>query len=347
MITTVLFFFFAQALAIENTDVVTFDNGDRLTGEIKSLERGRLRFKTDATGIISIEWDDVAFLKSDRNLQVETAEGIRHLGHLSATAVGKRIVVETGSGPVDLDLDNVILMAPIEERGLDRIDGDISAGLNFAKAEEVAYTNLSVELNYRTESRIMTLDYDSQVTDTGEDDVKPSQDLSLDLEYNRLLPNRWLAGGMVSFERNDEQGLDLRSSVGVGGGRYLLQSNDASVLLSGGLLLSREERTEEPLLPDLDDDTVVEDYVEAFVELRWDWFRFDTPELDLTTTLQVIPNITESGEYRSELEVKLKWEIIEDFFWSLSLTETYDSKVLETEGEKNDYSIITAIGYDF
>ena len=48
-----------DAIAANKTDVVTFVNGDRLTGEVKSLERGRLRFKTDATDTISIEWDNV------------------------------------------------------------------------------------------------------------------------------------------------------------------------------------------------------------------------------------------------------------------------------------------------
>ena len=68
--------------ASANTDVVVFDNGDRLTGEIKSLERGRLRFKTEATDTISIEWDNVAFLSSDQNIQIETYEGRRYLGRL-------------------------------------------------------------------------------------------------------------------------------------------------------------------------------------------------------------------------------------------------------------------------
>lgn len=111
------------AFAADQTDIVIFVNGDRLTGEFKSLERGRLQFKTAATDTISIEWDDVAFLKSDQNIQVETEEGDRYLGHLSASTREKRIIVETGSGPIDLEIARVILMTPIEERGVDRIDG--------------------------------------------------------------------------------------------------------------------------------------------------------------------------------------------------------------------------------
>ncbi len=41
-------------IAYADTDVVIFKNGDHLTGEVKSLERGRLRFKTEATDTISI-----------------------------------------------------------------------------------------------------------------------------------------------------------------------------------------------------------------------------------------------------------------------------------------------------
>jgi hypothetical protein len=229
-------------------------------------------------------------------------------------------------------------MTPIEERGLDRFDADVSAGYNFAKADEVTSTNFSADLNYRTEARIFSLDLDSLFTDSSTNE--PSQDLSLGLNYTRLLTGRWLIGGVVSFERNDELGLDLRTSVGGGGGRILRQSNNSSLSLIGGLLLSREK---------VDADVDDENFLEAFATLTWDWFRYDTPELDLKTTLQIYPNLTDTGEYRGEFEIELKWEIIEDLFWSLSIVETYDSKVDESagEGEKNDYSIITSVGWDF
>ena len=341
---TLVFLFAFDASA--NTDVVIFDNGDRLTGEVKSLERGKLRFKTDATGTISIEWDDVAFLTSDQNLQTETQDGVRYLGHLLETREPGQLVVQTESGSVALDLGSVVLMAPIEERGLDRFDGEVSAGINFAKAEQVSTSNLSVDLSYRTESRVIAVDFDSLVTDSGDDEQKPSQNASLDLAYNRLLPERWVAGGIMDFQRNEEQGLDLRSSIGAGVGRFLRQTNNSVVLLSGGLLLTREQRTEADIVLSTEN-TVDDDVVEASIKLQWDWFRYDSPELDLVTTLQLIPNLSETGEYRGEFEIKFKWEIVEDLFWSLSLKDSYDSKVLASDGDKNDYSLITSVGWEF
>jgi len=341
------------AIAADKTDILVFVNGDHLTGELKSLERGRLRFNTDATGTISIEWDDVAFLKSDQNIQVETQNGARYLGHLSAATDEKRLIVEMSSGPAVLENKHVILMTPIEDLRRNRIDGDVSAGYTFAKAKNVKTTNLSFDLNYRTESRIWALDYDTLVTDSSEDegeddDEGASEDLSLALEYTRLLPDRWLVGGIVRFERNDELGLDRRSSIGASGGRILHQSDNSSLSLIGGLFLSREDT----IVSDIalqNEEHLIEDYLEASVNLTWDWFRYDTPELDLKTTLQIYPNLTDTGQYRGEFEIELKWEIIEDLFWSLSIVETYDSKVDESagEGEKNDYSIITSVGWDF
>jgi len=265
------------AIAADATDIVIFVNGDRLTGEFKSLQRGRLRFKTAATDTISIEWDNVALLKSDQNIQVETANGARYLGHLSAATEEKRLVVEMSSGPVILENQHVIRMTPIEGLRWDRVDGDVSAGYTFAKAKKVKTTNLSFDLNYRTESRIWALDLDTLVTDSSEDDDEDddegaSENSSLALEYQRLLRNRWLAGGIVRFERNDELGLDLRSSIGAVGGRILSQSDNSSLSLTGGLFVSREDTVtvvsdiSQPIEDGVEDSVeehVIEDYLEV------------------------------------------------------------------------------------
>jgi hypothetical protein len=55
----------ATAWSQPKTDVVTLFNGDRITGEIVSLDRGRLEFKTDDAGTLEIEWDNVARLTAD------------------------------------------------------------------------------------------------------------------------------------------------------------------------------------------------------------------------------------------------------------------------------------------
>ena len=322
--------------AAAKTDIVIFANGDRLTGEVKSLERGKLRFKTAATDTISIEWDDVASLISNQNIQVETEGGRRYLGRLVANVQGGQVVLKTESGLITLDAERIVFMNPIEKKGFDRFDGDITVGFNFAKASEVKQAQFGLDLEARSETRVFGLDISSVTSDS--EDNESSQRHSLDLGYTRLLPNRWFLGAVVRLDRNDELALDLRTSVGASGGRYVRQTNTSTLSLVGGLQLSREN-----VAGDLED----EDTVEAVATLAWDWFRYDTPELDFSTKLEVIPNLTDTGRVRAEFDVGMKWEMIEDLFWELEFYDSFDSDPIVQGAEKNDYGVITSLGWAF
>jgi hypothetical protein len=78
-----------------------------------------------------------------------------------------------------------------------------------------------------------------------------------------------------------------------------------------------------------------------------DWFRYDTPELDWSTNLELIPSLTESGRVRVELDTKLKWEIIGDLFWQLEFYVSYDSQPQSDTGSNNDHGVITSVSYEF
>ncbi len=165
-------------IANAKTDVVDFKNGDRLTGEVKSLERGHMRFKTDATDTISIEWDEVAYLSSNQNIQVETILGTRYLGHLIRSEENSNIVVMTDEGPIKLNNIQLVKMMPIEDKGLSRLDGDVTFGYNFAKADETTQMNLGVDVEMRSEIRIFSLKLDTSVTDSSSNEANQAKALT-------------------------------------------------------------------------------------------------------------------------------------------------------------------------
>ena len=324
------------APAIANTDRVIFTNGDRLTGEVKSLERGLLRFKTDAAGTIRIEWDDVAYVTSDQNIQVETQEGLRFLGHLGQPSDEFTVSIETQSGTFELDARRVVAMTPIKETVTGRFDGDVSAGYDFTKATEQTQLNFALNMDYRTELRIFSLSADGLVSDGGTTDA--SQRHNLDFTYRRLRPNRWIYSGIVKLSRNDQLGIDLRTSAGAGIGRIIQQTNSTNLLLEGGLIRNREN---------VSGGLESENNWEAFASLRWDWFRYDLPELDLSSSLVVFPNLTDSGRVRSEFNINFRWEFIDDFFWSLRYWSSRDNRPTDPEASTIDYGINTSLGWDF
>ena len=49
--------------AHSRTDIVTLYNGDKITGEFKSMYGGIAELSTDALGTVKIEWNHIAHLQ--------------------------------------------------------------------------------------------------------------------------------------------------------------------------------------------------------------------------------------------------------------------------------------------
>lgn len=323
--------------AAPKTDIVIFDNGDKLTGEVRSLKRGRLALNTDATGTINIEWDKIAQIVSDQHIQIEMSSGALYFGQLIESPEANRIVVMTNDGPQMLDSSRVILMDPIEETAIEALNVDVSVGYNFAKANSNKQVNFGIDADYRTQLRIYSFKASTNITDSSNQDANERQNLTV--QYTRLWGDRWNTNGTLTFDKNDELGLILRSSLGASGGRFLIQSNSMLLRLDAGLQFSREN-----LKAEVDD----KDSIEATLTASYDWFRFDNPELDWSTTMQLIPSITESDRVRAEFDTALKWEIIGDLNWGLTFWTSYDSK--PQSGAANatvDYGWNTNLVYEF
>jgi hypothetical protein len=173
---------------------------------------------------------------------------------------------------------------------------------------------------------------------TNSDTLQASRRSNLSLQHTGLFENRWFLTGSLTLDQNDELGLDLRTSLGGGGGRYFVQSTAMLLSLEGGLQVSRENQTE------LEEDI---DSLEAVFTLNWDWFLFDDPELDWSTRLQIIPSLTESGRVRSEVNTELKWELIGDLKWGVSFYGSFDNQPKDVDGETSDYGVNTSLTYEF
>src|SRR5262245_35323575 len=99
----VLLLVFCADAQAQRTDVVTLGNGDRITGEIINLERGRLEFKTDDAGTLYLEWDKLTSVVTTRLVEVVTTDGRRFLGSMDR-APDRSIAVSGSQGSVTLQM---------------------------------------------------------------------------------------------------------------------------------------------------------------------------------------------------------------------------------------------------
>lgn len=325
------------AVPAPKTDVVVFQNGDRLTGEVKGLERGKLSFKTDAAGTLSIEWAEVTRLQSSQVLQIELASGARHSGHVpDASEPGTLLVVaDNADKGREFALVDVIRMDPIDQGKLvARLDGYLSAGYDYSKANALQTFTFTSGLSLRDERALRSLD--GSTTITTQDAAEDSQRFDLTGGHRRFLANRRFWQGFVGFDGNDVLGLDLRTTVGGAYGTYLVQSPKQEWAVFAGLAATREDFATQEM----------QEGLEALVGTQYSFFRFRDPEASLDASLMVLPSLTESGRVRSEMQLRSRYEIAEDLFFEVSTYYSYDTDA-DVESEKSDYGLTTSLGYSF
>lgn len=324
-------------LAAPKTDVVTFRNGDRLTGEVKGMEHAKLSLKTDATGTIEIEWNDIATLTTKQYLRVELTSGLRYMGNApEASESGQlRLAMDETTGK-DFKLNDVVRISTIDRGQLiSRLDGYVTAGFDYAKANDLTTLSFTGGVNSRNEKREWSLDGSTTVTEQqGQDD---SRRFDLTGMGRRFLAGLNFYEGFAGFAGNDELGLDLRTTVGGAFGRYLAQDNRREWAAYAGLALSRENRSTGDQ----------RDSVEGVLGTQYSYFRYDTPEASLDATLNALPSLTETGRVRFEGNVRGRYELVKDLFFEVSLYGSFDNEA-DAEAESNsDYGLTTSLGYSF
>src|SRR5262249_19038489 len=151
----------------QKTDIVTLANGDRITGEVSTLNRGQLEYKTDDQGTLYIEWDKIATVTSTGQLEVGTSDGQRYVGSL-ASAPGRGLRVVATAGTDRLLMTDVTIITKIGRSFWTKLDGSIDVGFSYTKSSDIAQLNVNSSTVYRSPSFEARLTGSGTVTQTGD-----------------------------------------------------------------------------------------------------------------------------------------------------------------------------------
>ena len=317
------------------TDVVTLANGDRITGEIVRLERGRLEFKTDDAGTLYLEWDKLSSLVLARPVEVLTTDGRRFLGSLGPAAA-RSITVVTSEGEMSLQMSEVTLITPIGTSFWRRLDGSIDAGFSYTQSSGVAQLNVNFDTVYRTLASRARLT--ASLTQTKKDDDSGRDDRAfVEMSYLRYPWQRWFILTASRFETNQSLGLTLRSQVGGAAGPRLVNSNRAQLVLGAGLAINHEQGL----------DVEPTQNVEALFTLETAYYTYDRPKMNFDVSLQYYPSLSNIGRQRVQLDADARREIWKDLFVALTLYNSYDNRPPNLTADTNDVGIMLSIGWTY
>ena len=321
----------ASVAEAQKTDSVWIRNGDRITGEVKSLSRAKLKYSTDDLGTIYIEWDKVARISSRATFEVQVTSGDKYYGSLGLGPTGQLVL-----GPDTLALADIVAMLPIRQKLLDRVDGYLDLGFSLQKANKTLQLTSGAKVAYR--GRNAETVFEATTFREDRDDTDETNRFSTALTERLLLGDRWSTGFAIEYEQNDELDLAGRATILGFAARVLARSNHHDFWGTTGLVVTREKYFS------TDSSTTG---LEALIAASFSAFRYDSPKLDASVTSQLYPSFTVSGRVRWQNDLRVSYELVKDFMVTMTLFDSFDNKPQSLGAPKNDYGTTLAISWSF
>jgi hypothetical protein len=331
-----------EVYAQRKTDIVTFYNGDHLTGEIKSLYGGILEFSTDAMGTVKIEWPEISRIQSEYHYELRLSSGDRLYGSFDDNARPGQILLVDIFGMHEVEWLQVTEIRPIEDSFAERLEVYLSAGYSYSKASSVGQLTFNTQIGYEDENSQNTLTARKDITTTDENDTASTR---IDLNRAVWRENRSdsFRAIFANYEDNDELELEYRIGAGGGIGRFFLDTHRSRFYGLAGLQVI----TEKPLDGNnMDADTSTNQDIEMIFSANYAFWKFNTPEMDIDLNFSLYPSLTDGGRVRSDSNLRIRWEIIEDLYWDITAWASTDNEA-ENSDRQVDYSITTGVGWEY
>ena len=320
----------------QKTDVVILKNGDHLTGEVKKLDLDILQFKTSTMSTVQIKWYQVSnIIAPDKYLQVELKDKTKIFGSFDTINVPNALRIVGNEGEFNVSVDNVVGITQVKRVFWSRFSGNLGAGISYTKASDVLQSNYNAFISYTDELYYSSLDLNSIRTQQS-DQTTAKQDVWLN--FNRSTWSWQFATVFTGMQQNTELDIQNRTIGGAGYGVDLLHSSIARIRFTLGGIANRETTISEG-------NSAYN--AEGLASLDARVFKYTDPEIYLTFGANYYPSFTVEGRHRAEITLKLRFELLNNFFVELQWYDNYDSKPVSEEAANNDYGVLGSLQYTF
>jgi hypothetical protein len=319
-------------------------NGDRLTGEIKGLDQGVLYVSFDyILGTSSVQWSKVAHLESKQLFIVKTADGSVYTGTLSTAETEdlrpvKIEVTDSAQKQTVIPRTEIVKMGETSDKFWERFNGAINSGIIYSKGNDNTQYSLGAEVDYLRERWSGDASLNSTLSASSGASSAATRN-QLNLEGMHLLPwkNDFYAG-IGSFLQSSEQDIRLQSNLGAGIGRYLKNTNHASIAVIAGLAWQSTNYKQTVLA------VPTQNVAAALIAAQVKLFRFNKTNLSVTAT--AFPALSEPGRIYFNTNATYYIKITSDLSWNVSFYGNWDNQP-PANFSGSDYGTSSGLSYTF
>lgn len=330
------------AASIAQADQVTLKNGDRLTGKIATGDGKTLLLKTEFTGDVTIQWDAITSIESVDVVHLMLKDGTQLAGKVT-TQDGKFVVAAASTAASIVraaSKDTIVAVRnDAEQKAFDQEaermahpkftyfwSGLFDTGLALTRGNSATSTFTLASKAVRETPRDKLTLYGNYIY--GKDSSTPpdrttANSLAAGVRGDLNITPRVFVFALADYQTNELQHLDLRQVYGGGFGYHLIKTERVMLDAFGGFTYQRDAFGQYALAgPPIVAVPAVHSNTAAAVigeELSAKLSKRST----FTERFSVYPNLSRTGDIRSQFDTTLVTQIKAWLSWQTTLSDSY------------------------
>jgi putative salt-induced outer membrane protein YdiY len=318
-------------------DEIHMKNGDRLTGKIVKLVDGKMIFKSDLAGEVTVELANIQTLGSDEPITVNLKDG---------TALQQKII-GSQAGRFSISGDETIKAQEFAVGDIVSINppvpkwtGNLSAGLTSThgntKTESITG---STEIKKRTnkDRTLLSADYAKSKQDNPDTDQEETIEdwWRAKAKYDYFFSKKMYGYLDGRYEKDAVAELDRRVTIGVGGGYQWIESADMNFSTELGLASLYEKY-----------DNQTDSNSEVSAQLGYNFDKKLRKNLHFIHELTYYPALEKFSDYYLTTTGELRADVMKDLFVNFKTIVNHDDTPA-IGSHKTDVKYFLGLGYSF
>jgi len=321
-------------------DELVLKNGDRLTGKIVHLVDGKLLFKSDVAGEVTVSLSNIQTFSSDEPITVNLKDGTGFKQKVLSAEAGRFAV----GGTEDLKAQqfgvaDIVSINP-PPKPIPKWTGDVSVGITSTHGNtktEMISANANATKRTEKDRTTASADYakgEQEDPDTGET-VTIENWWRAKGKYDYFFSKKGYGYLDVRYEKDAVAALDRRMIVGVGGGYQWMESDDMNFSTELGLASLYEKF-----------DNQTDSNSELSLQAGYNFDKKLRKNIKFTHDLTYYPAIDKFSDYYLTTTAGIRADFTEKIFMTLKAIFNYDATPALGRGS-TDTKYFLGLGYRF
>jgi hypothetical protein len=325
-------FFITSSVIWAQKDSIKLRNNDLLVGEVKTLNKSVLTFKTSYSDKdFKIDFDDVVSISTNELCVIYLTNRTQQTGRLKPYSPDSVRVINKEGGTKVFALREIIQLEEIDEKFWSRFSGALDVGFNLAKTNNNRQLTYAGNLNYSSDKWNTKIDFN--VLYSERDDTERIERKTAAFRSQRYL-KKWYLSGEVSYLQSTELGIKNRITPAAGIGRLLIVTSKLYWIVGSGITYNIE---------DFFDTQLNKQSTELQLLTQFDMFNFEN--LNFNTRVIGYPSLSEKGRFRLDYNFVMKYDLPYDFYIKAEFTLNYDNQPA-IAGNFADYVFSSGFGWE-